>query len=182
MGGWAPVAALAFFFLLSSHFILLHPPPSSSSSPFPLYLGVSCLIALERRGDPASWFMVTPPQLVTSKRGHCSFCSPLLLNFTKQRSSLQGKNSCKEKHLMSLIGKCLILGEWSGCVIYCILWELWHVLIKFPLASHKLRVHRLSFQPKPHFNYLNLRDEAENVWSNVPSERQIWTFTESWII
>lgn len=71
--------------LLSFH------PPSSSSSSSPLYLGVSCLIALERRGDPASWLMVTPPQLVTSKRGHCSFCSPLMLNFSKLRSLLQGK-------------------------------------------------------------------------------------------
>lgn len=64
---------LYFFFLLSSYFIhlfLLPPPP-------PLYLGVSCLIALGRRGDPASWLMVTP-QLVTSKRGHCFLCFPVL--------------------------------------------------------------------------------------------------------
>lgn len=54
----------------------------SSSTSSPLYLGVSSLIALGKGGgggDPASWLMVTPPQLVTSKRGHCAFCFPLLL-------------------------------------------------------------------------------------------------------
>lgn len=51
MGGWGAAAAALLLFppLLS-----FHPPPPP---PPPLDLGVSCLIALERRGDPASWLM-----------------------------------------------------------------------------------------------------------------------------
>lgn len=68
-----------FFFLLSSHFIHLLPIlPSLSGCVLPY--------CVRKEGDPASLpRMVTPPQLVTSKRGHCSFCAPLLLNSPKEK-------------------------------------------------------------------------------------------------
>lgn len=68
-----------FFFLLSSHFIHLLPI-------LPSLTGCVLPYCVRKEGDPASLpRMVTPPQLVTSKRGHCSFCAPLLLNSPKEK-------------------------------------------------------------------------------------------------
>lgn len=111
MGGWAPVAALLRF----SSSPLISSISFSPSSP--LHLGVSCLIALGRRGDPASWLMVTPPQLVTSKRGHCSFCFSLLLIHQTERLFAK-KMSCKENFDVFIIEIGWIWGGFWG--------ERWH--------------------------------------------------------